>query len=146
MTRAIDARLHDAFGLYEVLVATLDDGALTRRLGDLPSNEIGQQLWCVVGARESYTRAIQRDGWAGFGCSLAAADTHDRNRVADALQASAAAASEALAGLQELSEVQERLALTLLEHEAQHHGQLIRYLYGLRLPIPEAWKERYSLA
>jgi len=33
----------------------------------------------------------------------------------------------------------------LLEHEAQHHGQLIRYLYGLRLPIPASWKSRYAL-
>ena len=31
-------------------------------------------------------------------------------------------------------------ALDLLEHEAAHHGQLIRYLYGLDLPIPETWK------
>lgn len=145
MTRAIDARLHAAFGLYEVLIAAVGDGALTRRLGDLPSNEIGQQLWCVVGARESYTLAIERNGWGRFSCSLAAADTSDRERVANALQASAAAATETLARLEELSDVQERLALTLLEHEAQHHGQLIRYLYGLRLPIPEAWKERYSL-
>lgn len=135
VTRAIDARLHSAFGLYEVLIDALDDGALTRRLGDLPSNEIGQQLWCVVGARESYTRAIVRNGWAGFSCS----------RIANALVASAAAVTESLAGLEELSEVQERFALALLEHEAQHHGQLIRYLYGLRLPVPDAWKERYSL-
>lgn len=33
----------------------------------------------------------------------------------------------------------------LLEHEAQHHGQLIRYLYGLGIERPPSWKERYAL-
>jgi len=37
------------------------------------------------------------------------------------------------------------LALDLLEHEAAHQGQLIRYLYGLALPIPASWKRRYAL-
>jgi uncharacterized damage-inducible protein DinB len=33
----------------------------------------------------------------------------------------------------------------LLEHEVQHHGQLIRYLYGLGIERPESWKQRYAL-
>lgn len=33
-----------------------------------------------------------------------------------------------------------------LEHEAAHQGQLIRYLYGLRLAIPESWRKRYALS
>ena len=37
------------------------------------------------------------------------------------------------------------LVLDLLEHEAAHHGQLIRYLYGLDLPIPDSWKRKYAL-
>jgi hypothetical protein len=28
---------------------------------------------------------------------------------------------------------------------AAHHGQLIRDLYGLNLPIPDSWKSRYAL-
>jgi hypothetical protein len=143
--RTLDARLSGAFHLYDALLDALDDETLARRLGDLPSNEIGHQLWCVVGARESYARAIERGEWSGFACSLGAGDTRDRSRVAAALHASAAAAVDVLAQLDELSAVQEDLAMTLLEHEAQHHGQLIRYLYGLRLPIPDAWKARYSL-
>jgi hypothetical protein len=35
--------------------------------------------------------------------------------------------------------------IDLLEHEAGHHGQLIRYLYGLRREIPESWKKKYAL-
>jgi hypothetical protein len=41
--------------------------------------------------------------------------------------------------------VQRRLAMDLLEHEVAHHGQLIRYLCGLRIDIPESWKSRYAL-
>lgn len=33
----------------------------------------------------------------------------------------------------------------LLEHETQHHGQLIRYIYALDIPRPPSWRERYAL-
>jgi hypothetical protein len=52
---------------------------------------------------------------------------------------------EALAGFDGEDDARVRLILDLLEHEAQHHGQLIRYLYGLNLEIPESWKTRYAL-
>src|SRR5690606_495239 len=37
------------------------------------------------------------------------------------------------------------VALRLLEHETQHHGQLIRYLYAVPLPVPASWVQRYVL-
>jgi hypothetical protein len=33
----------------------------------------------------------------------------------------------------------------LLEHEIQHHGQLIRFVYGNRLSFPESWNQRYTV-
>jgi len=132
-----------AFGLYRDLLAVLDEGGLKSTLPALPSNTIGAQLWCVVGARESYARAIAAGEWAGFTCSLD--EPADPAEVAAALDRSEAAISEALAPLDDSSDAQDRLVLNLLEHEAQHHGQLIRYLYGLRLPIPASWKSRYAL-
>ena len=48
---AIAERFERAFGLYVDLLATLAPAALSARLGELPSNTIGAQLWCVVGAR-----------------------------------------------------------------------------------------------
>ena len=36
-------------------------------------------------------------------------------------------------------------AADLLEHEVQHHGQLIRYVYGNRLSFPGSWKRRYTV-
>ncbi|MNL45598.1 hypothetical protein D3C87_1682570 [compost metagenome] len=45
---------------------------------------------------------------------------------------------------EELSEPALKFLLDLLEHEAQHHGQLARYLYGLKVGVPESWKSRYN--
>jgi hypothetical protein len=140
---AVGTSFERSFGLYRDLLGVLDARALTSGLPGLPSNSIGAQLWCVVGARESYARAITAGGWSGFTCSLD--EPGDPGRVAAALESSAATVASALRSQERLTDLQERLVLDLLEHEAQHHGQLIRYLYGLRLPIPASWKDRYAL-
>jgi hypothetical protein len=142
-TNAVVESLDRSFGLYRDLFPLLDETLLSSRLGSLPSNTVGAQLWCVVGARESYARAIVAGEWAGFSCSLEA--TTDPASVCAALDRSAGSASEAVRSLDRPSHAQERLVLDLLEHEAQHHGQLIRYLYGLRHAVPASWKERYGL-
>jgi hypothetical protein len=145
MRDVLARRLAAAFDLHAVLAASLDEAALRSTLGELPSNTIGAQFWCVVGGRESYARAIETGIWAGFGCSLSAADTTVPHRVGDALASSAAAASSAVLAEPDLSEPQVELALQLLEHETQHHGQLSRYLYALRMPMPEPWRARCNL-
>lgn len=109
----------------------------------MPSNTIGAQLWCVVGARESYSRAIKAGEWSGFTCSLV--DPGSKTEVQAALGRSEADVSEALADVALRTDAASGLILDLLEHEAAHQGQLIRYLYGLKLPIPPSWKERYAL-
>ena len=139
-------RFERSFGLYDDLVNAVGADALSARLGDLRSNTIGAQLWCVVGARESYSRAIEGGAWAGFSCSLD--DPADPAKVRGALASSAEAVRAAIEGLDGADGADGArwgLALDLLEHEAAHQGQLIRYLYGLELPIPESWKRRYAL-
>ncbi len=134
-------RFERSFGLYDDLIASFDAGRLRSTLPNLPSNPIGGQLWCVVGARESYARAVEAGAWSGFACSLD--DPSDPTAVSDALVRSAGVVRGALdvaAG-----DAQFGLLLDLLEHEAAHQGQLIRYLYGLRLPVPDSWKARYAL-
>lgn len=135
--RAHQARLHD-------LVDTLPTEALGARL-PVPSSTIGAQLWCVVGARESYARSLGSGEWSGFSCSLEYGDRHDRDSLRAALARSSedfeAAASEA-----PWDEPRAEILLALLEHEAQHQGQLIRYLYGLDLPIPPSWATRWALS
>lgn len=132
-----------SFGLYTDFLQAIDETSLAARLPGLPSNTIGMQLWCVVGARESYSHAIAAGEWTGFSCSLET--TTRKEDVGSALLRSAASVIDVLQSTETFTDVQSRLVLDLLEHEAAHHGQLIRYLYGLKLPIPESWKARFAL-
>ncbi|MES2737583.1 MAG: hypothetical protein V4672_14770 [Verrucomicrobiota bacterium] len=143
ITHIIADSLDRSFTLYRDLIESLDETALSSKLPQLPSNTLGLQLWCVVGARESYSRAIQANQWSGFTCSLETVSV--KTPVAEALTRSAQAVSDALKSIETYTDVQNRLIIDLLEHEAAHHGQLIRYLYALKLTIPASWKSRYAL-
>ncbi len=141
MLGKLKTHLEQAFRLTHDLVAHLDEPALSLDLPQLPSNRIAGQLWCIVGARESYTTAIAAGGWQGFACSLttprakasvllALTDTHTRLAALD---------------FAALSDAQLELAFTLLEHELQHHGQLIRFVYANGLTFPRSWNQRYTV-
>lgn len=45
----------------------------------------------------------------------------------------------------DLSYTQIELAFDLLEHEVQHHGQLIRFIYGNALTFPDSWNQHYTV-
>lgn len=141
MNQKLKIQLDRSFKLTHDLVVHLDEASLGLDLPQLPSNRIAGQLWCIVGARESYTRAIEAGGWQGFSCSLktprakesvliALESTHRR---LDAIE---------FAGL---TDAQLNLAFGLLEHEVQHHGQLIRFVYGNGLTFPDSWNKRYTV-
>jgi hypothetical protein len=140
----IDTRLDAVFGLYDELAAALDGNQLRQSL-PVPSNPIGLQLWCVVGARETWARAMTTGTWGPFGCSLASfEDTLDPGLVAGALATSASAfRAAALASPADETRIDFRLGL--LEHESQHLGQILRYLLGLGIEPPPGWKERFAL-
>ena len=141
MRQLLKTRLERAIALTADLVDHLNGTALGADLPNLPSNRISGQLWCVVGARESYCAAIEAGEWQGFSCSLKAPG--DKVAVLAALQSSA----ERLSGIdfESLADRQIELGFDLLEHEIQHHGQLIRYVYGNRLSFPDSWHERYTV-
>jgi len=144
-TELIRERIQGSFDLYDELAAELPEASLAEKLPGIPSNTVGAQLWCVVGARESFARAIQAGQWSGFSCSLSADETREGNAVRAGLARSAAALLAAISDLDPDDDDRCRLVLRLLEHEAAHQGQLIRYLCGLRLPIPTGWRARYAL-
>ena len=98
-----------------------------------------------MGARESYVRALGAGEWIGFHCSLSGDEARSKPSVIEALRTSGAAFMEQVKDLSVFTDAQHQLVLDLLEHEAAHQGQLIRYLYGLELPIPAGWKARYAL-
>ena len=139
--QTLNDRLIRAFELTKDLVMHLDEDALQLHLSTVPSNTIGGQLWCIVGARESYTKAVENGVWSGFSCSLRNASSkeevlnrldHTYNNLLDFLDLN-------------LTEVQITFLFDLLEHEIQHHGQLIRFVYGNHLTFPLSWKKRYTV-
>ena len=128
---------------YGELAEGLPADAFAADLGE-HSNRIGQQFWCVVGARESYGEAIKAERWQGFGCSLTDEQTRDQATVVQALRSSATDMKQLIADT-EWTHYRDRVLVGLIEHEAQHQGQLIRYVYGLGYTFPESWKQRWAL-
>lgn len=141
----IQKRLSQSFLLWEDLASSLDTIQLGAKLNDLPSNKIGLQFWCVVGARESYLNALREGQWKGFSCSLNGEQTTNPKEILATLKQSRIQFEDWMNTVSKMSEAQQDLLFSLIEHEAQHQGQLIRYLYGLKIPIPPSWKQRYHL-
>ncbi len=141
MSTPLHRRVDVLVRMFDDLAATLPAETLASHLGELRSNTIGQQLWCVVGGRETWAKAIPDAEWPGFASSLA--DPHVPEQVKAALSSSADEIRAVL--VPDLSEASEELALGLLEHEAGHAGQLLRYVLGLELEAPASWKEYFGL-
>lgn len=118
------------------------EGSLLLTIPDVPSNNIGQQAWCIVGARESYLKALEQGMWAGFSCSLD--NPSDRELVLNSLAKSAYGVQVFLDSVNPDS-FSWNLVIDLLEHEVQHHGQLIRFAYANKLGFPESWTKRYTV-
>ncbi|MGH2395763.1 MAG: hypothetical protein ACRDFW_02005 [bacterium] len=140
----LQAHLDESFAMYDELIASLTSDDLRQKL-PVPSNVIGAQLWCVVGARESWARAIEKGAWSGFSCSITSPAEMVRTEVmGQALVSSAAAVREASRTVPN-DEKRTDLKLHLLVHESQHQGQILRYLLGLRIEVPPSWKARFAL-
>jgi hypothetical protein len=138
-------RLSRSNTLYLDLVDALTAEQLASRLADLPSDPMGHQLWCVLGARESYPRAARAGEWLGFTSPVPRDEVTDADALRTALEQTSTHVDEWVAGLDGADETSFTYALALLEHETQHQGQLIRYLYGLGIERPHSWQQQYAL-
>ena len=145
MNELLLRRFSRANTLYVDLVEALSAEQLGSHLADLPSDTIGHQLWCVLGARESYPRAARAGEWQGFTSPVTAEQTTDAAALRAALARTSSAVDEWIAALDSDDEASFTYALALLEHETQHQGQLIRYLYGLGIARPQSWQRQYAL-
>jgi len=141
VNQQLKAKLDRSFKLTHDLVRHLNETSLSLDLPGLPSNRIAGQLWCIVGARESYTKAIEMGGWQGFACSLSTP------RVKESVLAALEATHQQMSAIDftDLTDVQIEFAFDLLEHEIQHHGQLMRFVYGNGLTFPDSWNKRYTV-
>ncbi len=143
-TKALEESLGRSFQLYRDFVNSIEEKNLNQKLS-IPSNTIGEQLWCVIGARESYSKAIEASKWLGFSCSVNKAEAKNKTLLLDSIRKSEIMVYNSLKNIETFTHSQNRLLIDLLEHEIAHHGQLIRFLYGLRIEIPVSWKKRYAL-
>lgn len=134
-------RLIRAFSLTFDLYNSLDNMKLT--IENVPSNTIGEQAWCIVGARESYLTAIKKGSWQGFSCSLQ--DVKNKKSIIESLDKSQILFQEEMNEIDSFSIYQQSSLFDLLEHEIQHHGQLIRFVFTNKLQFPQSWNERYTV-
>jgi hypothetical protein len=135
-TKLVD-NLRARFTAYAELVSRLPQEAITERLAAPKHKSLGEHLWCVVGARESYARALAAGAWSGFACSM---KRFSREDFVAALDASAEAALEAIEHVDDWTPAHDDLLLTLSEHEVMHEGQIIRHIYGVERTLPESWR------
>ncbi|MDR7185839.1 putative damage-inducible protein DinB [Microbacterium trichothecenolyticum] len=145
MNELLRRRFSRANALYLDFVDAVSAEQLGSHLADLPSDTVGHQLWCVLGARESYPRAAKAGKWQGFTSPVRADETTDAAALRAALVQTSSDVDDWITGLDAEDEASLTYALALLEHETQHHGQLIRYLYGLGIDRPESWQRQYAL-
>ena len=142
LIQIMNKRFEIAFNLTSDLYNSIEEKNLKSKIIHHPSNSIGNQAWCIIGARESYFNAIKNSQWVGFSCSL-----NDQNNKSDIIKMLITTKKSVLEVLSDntLSFEQVEFAFKLLEHEIQHHGQLIRYFYSNKYEFPQSWKKRYTV-
>ncbi len=125
------------FQSYSDLISQIDDAALTERLAPPKHKSLREHLGCIIGARESYAKALDAGEWSGFSCSMTQYTHMD---FAEKLKSSSRAVQDAIAGIGEWTPTWDELLLALAEHEVMHEGQIIRHVYGLEGTLPKSWK------
>jgi hypothetical protein len=125
------------FRSFADLAEELTEDILKQSIPVPKHKTLKDHYWCIVGARESYTNALEAGLWSGFDCSL---QTINTTEVIEKLSASAAAFEKTVNSIQDWTSDRDDLLTSLLEHEAMHEGQMIRHMYALNHPLPESWR------
>ncbi|CAG9295356.1 DinB family protein [Celerinatantimonas diazotrophica] len=135
MREIIIRNMKDRFNVLNELAKSLTQEQFCSKLDVPKSKSVEEHLWCIIGARESYFRALLAGQWQGFHCSLA--DDSDQSNYERALQETQARFDRVLCDVH-WSESTEKLLASLYEHEVMHEGQMIRLVYGLGLEMPQS--------
>ena len=138
MRATIVANLRKRFDFYADLVQEIDEQTIHAELDVPRQRSLGLHLWCIVGSRESFARAIERGEMGDWACSV---KKLERDEFVAKLASSAQALLAAIDGTQEWTPARERLLAQIAEHEVMHEGQIIRLMFGLEKPLPAscAW-------
>lgn len=120
------------------IVESIEPKLLTKQLDIAKSKSVGEHMWCIVGARESYSRSLIKGDWDGFVCSLERDDNLEE--IVDALNSSKMLFEQSVKSVENWTQARDELLVNLLEHESMHEGQLIRHIYGLGYSLPDSTK------
>ena len=135
MRETVVQNLIKRFNSYAELIGI--DVNLSQKLDAPKQKSLGEHLWCVVGARESYAKALRAGEWDGFSCSMTEFSQSD---FIEKLRTSAEDVKGAIKQIDDWTQNRELLLLELSDHEVMHEGQIIRHLYGLGYEIPASVK------
>lgn len=138
MRETVLKHLRERFqSLYEI-VDTFDPTLLNTHLNVPSSKSVGEHMWCLIGARESYVTSLLAGEWSGFECSLSS--TEHLGDILEKLKCSETLFEKAINDIREWTPERDELLIYLLEHETTHEAQLIRHLYALEQSLPESVK------
>lgn len=138
----VKQRILQALNLTNDFYHHINVECLRLKISEVPSNTIGEQAYCIIGARESYLKALIIGQWDGFDCSLI--DSKNKKLIITKLEETHSNIEEFLQDIS-IDEVNSNLLFDLLEHEVQHHGQLIRFAYANKIEFPKSWNTRYTV-
>ena len=137
MKSVLVSNLRSRFLAYNDIINSCNEEMLQAKLEVVKNKSLAEHMWCVVGARESYAKAIEKGEWAGFSCSIKQMSKDD---ITQALEKSSSTVLASIDKACEWNDARNELLLSLSEHEVMHEGQIIRHMYGLGYQIPSSVK------
>ena len=133
MRDVIVANLLKRFDFYAELAAQVDEETISAELDVARHRSLGLHLWCVVGTRESFAKAIAAGKMEGWGCSVT---NLGRDVFVAKLAESSRTLRAAIDAVEQWTPERDRLLAQVAEHEVMHEGQIIRAMFGLEKPLP----------
>ena len=70
MRDVIIRNMRARFDAWLGLANSIEADLVERELPVEKSKSLKAHFWCIIGARESYAKALEERNWAGFSCSL----------------------------------------------------------------------------
>ena len=135
MRETIVDNLAKRIDFYADLIEQADDGTLTAELAVARNRPLGAHLWCIVGTRESYAKAITAGEMSGWSSSVT---KYEQGEFRDKLAASGRDLLDAIRGVSDWTPARDKLLAEVAEHEVMHEGQIIRQMFGLEKPLPSS--------
>jgi len=135
MRETIVDNLAKRIGFYDDLIEQAGDSTLAAELAVPRNRSLGAHLWCIVGTRESYAKAIAAGEMSGWSSSV---ERFEQGEFRDKLTRSGRDLLDAINAVSDWTPERDKLLAQVAEHEVMHEGQIIRLMFGLEQPLPSS--------